>query len=435
MNDIAIKIEDVSKLYKLGLVGVNTLGDDLNRWWHLIRGKSNPNFENVKTNDRNSTEKTDYVWGLKDVSLTVKKGEVVGIIGKNGAGKSTLLKILSRVTNPTKGSIKVRGKISSLLEVGTGFHPDLTGRENIFLNAAILGMSRSEVLSKLDEIVDFAGVGIYLDTPVKRYSSGMYVRLAFAVAAHLEPDILIVDEVLAVGDAEFQQKAIGRMQAATQQEGRTVLVVSHNMASIRKLCKRGIVLHQGSVLYDGETEGAVARYLGQEGKATRLKLEADELKNALEEQRFVDKEIISVQSLSISDSAGLLKGSFKSDEDIVINVGFSVIEEIADFRLLIVVNDRIGNEILATCSTDDPEMQTYKRLKPGKYNWKCVLKKNTFGGNQFFASVYLSDPSIHHVRFQNVFAFEVNFLGYNGITKYVNGSTPIRPQFQWSLER
>jgi len=260
MSDIAIRLENISKQYRLGVVGTGTLSHDLNRWFARIRGKEDPT---LKIGQSNQLAKAggDYVWALKDINLEVKKGEILGIIGKNGAGKSTLLKLLSRVTGPTTGQIKVNGRIASLLEVGTGFHPELTGRENIFLNGAILGMRKWEIKKKLDEIVDFAGVAKYLDTPVKRYSSGMYVRLAFAVAAHLEPDILVVDEVLAVGDAEFQKKAIGKMQEVSRGGGRTVLFVSHNMASVKALCNNGILLSNGRISFSGNINNVVKNYI------------------------------------------------------------------------------------------------------------------------------------------------------------------------------
>ncbi|MBA3987179.1 MAG: ABC transporter ATP-binding protein, partial [Flavobacteriales bacterium] len=222
---IILKAENISKQYRLGTVGTGTLSHDLNRWWHAVRGKDDPYLQVGGVNDRSEKATEDYVWALRDINFEVQEGEVLGIIGKNGAGKSTLLKILSRVTSPTTGEIKTRGRIASLLEVGTGFHPELTGKENIFLNGAILGMTRTEIRSKIDEIISFSGCEMYIDTPVKRYSSGMRVRLAFAVAAHLEPDILVIDEVLAVGDAEFQKKAIGKMQDISKGEGRTVLFV------------------------------------------------------------------------------------------------------------------------------------------------------------------------------------------------------------------
>lgn len=259
-----LKAENISKQYRLGNVGTGTLSHDLNRFWHTIRGKEDPYLKVGAVNDRSSKAKQQYVWALRDINFEVQEGEVLGIIGKNGAGKSTLLKILSRVTSPTTGVIKTKGRIASLLEVGTGFHPELTGRENIYLNGAILGMTRSEITAKLDEIIEFSGCEMYIDTPVKRYSSGMTVRLAFAVAAHLEPDILVVDEVLAVGDAEFQKKAIGKMQDISKGEGRTVLFVSHDMNSISLLTERVIVLKNGKVTFNGETRQGIMQYLQDE---------------------------------------------------------------------------------------------------------------------------------------------------------------------------
>ncbi|MFW0737270.1 ABC transporter ATP-binding protein [Flavobacterium sp. T12S277] len=259
-KDIILKAENVSKQYRLGQVGTGTLSHDINRWWHKIRGKENPYLKIGDTNDRSTKGNSDYVWALQDINFEVERGEVLGIIGKNGAGKSTLLKILSKVTAPTTGSIKSRGRIASLLEVGTGFNGEMTGRENIFLNGAILGMTKKEISSKLDEIIEFSGCERYIDTPVKRYSSGMTVRLAFAVAAFLEPEILVIDEVLAVGDAEFQKKAIGKMQDISKGEGRTVLFVSHNMAAVKQLCTRGIVLEQGMIKFQGNINEALDVY-------------------------------------------------------------------------------------------------------------------------------------------------------------------------------
>jgi len=261
MSEIAIKIENLSKQYRLGQVGTGTISHDLNRWWHKVRGKENPYLKIGEANVKSEVGGSEYVWALKDVNLEVKQGEILGVIGKNGAGKSTLLKLLSKVTSPTTGQIKAKGRIASLLEVGTGFHPEMTGRENIFMNGTIMGMTRHEISRKLDEIVEFAGVARYVDTPVKRYSSGMTVRLGFSIAAHLEPEILVVDEVLAVGDAEFQKKAIGKMQSVSQGEGRTVLFVSHNMASVAKLCSTAIQLENGMKTFEGNTSDAIERYL------------------------------------------------------------------------------------------------------------------------------------------------------------------------------
>ncbi len=257
-----IEVTNLSKQYRLGTIGTGTVSHDLNRWWHQVRGKEDPYLKIGQADSRAQKGDNEYVWSLKDINFTVNAGEVLGIIGKNGAGKSTLLKILSKVTAPTTGTIKMRGRVASLLEVGTGFHPELTGRENVFLNGAILGMTKSEIKSKFDEIVDFSGVEKYIDTPVKRYSSGMYVRLAFAVAAHLEPEILIVDEVLAVGDAEFQKKCLGKMKDVSVNDGRTVLFVSHNMAAVKSLCNHAILLEKGQINCEGSTDNVVRKYLG-----------------------------------------------------------------------------------------------------------------------------------------------------------------------------
>ena len=261
----AIEFNHVGKQYRLGLVSTGTISHDLNRWWQTaILRKEDPYLKIGSVNDRTQKADSEYVWALRDIDFKVEQGDVVGIIGKNGAGKSTLLKLLSKVTAPTVGSIRARGRIASLLEVGTGFHQEMTGRENIYMNGAILGMTKCEITAKLDEIVDFSGCERYLDTPVKRYSSGMMVRLGFAVAAHLDPEILVVDEVLAVGDAEVQKKAIGKRQDVSKGEGRTVLFVSHNMASVQRLCKTGLLLENGTVKFRGTISDTIATYLTDE---------------------------------------------------------------------------------------------------------------------------------------------------------------------------
>ena len=262
MSKAVIQVENLSKAYQIGQIGTGTVSRDLERFFATkILGKDDPFLKIGETNDRSTKGKSDIVWSLKDINFKINQGDAVGIIGKNGAGKSTLLKLLSRVTGPTTGEIKVKGRIASLLEVGTGFHPELSGRENIYLNGAILGMRKKEITRKLDEIIDFSGVERYIDTPVKRYSSGMYVRLAFAVAAHLESEILIVDEVLAVGDAEFQKKCLGKMGDISKGEGRTVLFVSHNMAAVKNLCTKGIVLENGQLAFNGNIEECISKYL------------------------------------------------------------------------------------------------------------------------------------------------------------------------------
>jgi lipopolysaccharide transport system ATP-binding protein len=307
MSDTVIRVENLSKQYRLGKVGTGSLAHDLNRTWHRVRGKEDPYLKIGEANDRSVKGNSEYVWALQDINFEVKQGEVLGIIGRNGAGKSTLLKILSRTTTPTTGSIKIKGRIASLLEVGTGFHPELSGRENIFLNGAILGMTRQEIKRKFDEIVDFAGVERYIDTPVKRYSSGMYVRLAFGVAAHLEPEILIVDEVLAVGDSEFQKKALGKMKDVSDKDGRTVLFVSHNMAAVETLCSSAILLENGFVYDTGSPGLMIQHYISKNAELKRKYLYnlEDALRNehisllyaAIENASAVDKEdVLDVKS-------------------------------------------------------------------------------------------------------------------------------------------
>jgi ABC-type polysaccharide/polyol phosphate transport system ATPase subunit len=260
--NVAIKVENLSKVYQIGQIGTGTISRDIERWWITrVMGRDDPFLKLAATNDRTVKSESNVVWSLKDINCEIQQGDAVGIIGRNGAGKTTLLKLLSRVTSPTTGTIKIRGRVASLLEVGTGFHPELTGRENIYLNGSILGMRKKEIDRKFDEIVDFSGVELYIDTPVKRYSVGMSVRLAFAVAAHLESEILIVDEVLAVGDAEFQKKCLGKMEEVGKQEGRTVLFVSHNMSAVRNLCNTGVLIVNGEIRYSGATDSAIAKYV------------------------------------------------------------------------------------------------------------------------------------------------------------------------------
>lgn len=290
----AIEFNHVSKMYQLGVVGTGTLSNDIKRWWATsIMGKEDPFLKVGQTNNRASKANGDFVYALKDIDFKVEQGDVVGIIGKNGAGKSTLLKLLSRITAPTTGVIKARGRIASLLEVGTGFHPELTGRENIYMNGSIMGMTKREIDSKLDEIVEFSGCEMYIDTPCKRYSSGMQVRLGFAVAAFLEPEILVVDEVLAVGDAEFQKKAIGKMQDVAHGQGRTVLFVSHNMNSVRQLCNSGVVLADGQVVKIGTADECVDFYMDTNISELVTEASAPDFKKGY--SRYIDFEFTHVK--------------------------------------------------------------------------------------------------------------------------------------------
>jgi lipopolysaccharide transport system ATP-binding protein len=335
MAKTVIEINNLGKQYRLGQVGTGTMSDDLKRLMYKLRGKEDPFLKVGEANDRSKKGSSEYVWALKNINFKVEQGEVLGIIGKNGAGKSTLLKILSRTTLPTEGEYKVRGRIASLLEVGTGFHPDLSGRENIFLNGAILGMTKAEIKKQFDEIVDFSGVERYIDTPVKRYSSGMYVRLAFSVAAHLEPEILIVDEVLAVGDAEFQKKCLGKMKDVSVQ-GRTVLFVSHNMEAVKNLTQNSVVLKNGQLIYHGDTGSAVNQYLRNNDLKNHLFFE--DLASAL------GNEFIKIKSIRLIHTEEHLK----INEDFKVEIQFY---NLTDFNEIIVGFDLIhvsGANVLST---------------------------------------------------------------------------------------
>ena len=360
----AIEFNNISKLYRLGLVSSGTLSNDLKRWWQMsILGKEDPFLKVGSVNDRSKAADSEYVWALKDIDFKVEQGDVVGIIGKNGAGKSTLLKLLSKVTGPTTGTIKARGRIASLLEVGTGFHSELTGRENIYMNGTILGMTKKEIDGKIDEIVDFSGCERYIDTPVKRYSSGMTVRLGFAVAAHLDPEILVVDEVLAVGDAEFQKKAIGKMQQVSQGEGRTVLFVSHNMESIKNLCKSGVILENGKTIFFGTATECVNKYIdaGRDVFLTETKI-TDKYRKYL---RYKQIEILSVKLLNDSPEVAM-------DEDIVAEVKMKRNEKkITEFTLEMMVDDvldrRVGSYISPIIACDGKD-EIIVRIGLSKHN-------------------------------------------------------------------
>lgn len=343
MKDIILKAENISKQYRLGQVGTGTLAHDLNRWWHQIRGKEDPYLKIGDTNDRTTKGSSDYVWALQDINFEVERGEILGIIGKNGAGKSTLLKILSRVTAPTTGSIKFGGRVASLLEVGTGFNGEMTGRENIYLNGAILGMTKKEITSKIDAIIDFSGCERYIDTPVKRYSSGMYVRLAFAVAAFLEPEILIIDEVLAVGDADFQKKALGKMKDISRSGGRTVLFVSHNMVAIQNLCTRGVLMENGSIKSVGDINDIIYEYLSKSKSVNTRLLEVKDRKG---NQKLVFEE-------GNFSSEGDLEGFGESFKDFRINLQYKLLKDllIKNYRIDVGINNYMGDRV-AWLSTD-----------------------------------------------------------------------------------
>lgn len=386
----AIEFDHVGKQYRLGLVSTGTFSHDLNRWWVMnVRHKGDPNLKIGETNDRSRKGDSNYVWALKDINFSIEQGDVVGIIGKNGAGKSTLLKLLSRVTTPTVGEIRARGRIASLLEVGTGFHPEMTGRENIYMNGAIMGMTKAEITRKLDEIVDFSGCERYIDTPVKRYSSGMTVRLGFAIAAHLEPEILVVDEVLAVGDAEFQQKAIGKMQDVSKGEGRTVLFVSHNMASIRSLCNHCALLENGTV-----------KAIGEANEMCNLYLQSGAVCLASEwETRIVDKPF-QMYRAELVDSEGNIRNSYSCDEEFVLRMYFNVKERIPSISgyLHFQRNDGIITWVM---DSDDVENHKLEQLPIGKSQIDIRIPKRTIGHGQYVICLNFTSP-------QNINGFNID---------------------------
>lgn len=365
-KNIAISFENVSKMYRLGLVGTGTLGQDLNRWWKMnVLHQEDPYLKIGQTNDRSTKGSSDFVYALKDIDFKVEQGDVVGIIGKNGAGKSTLLKLLSRITAPTTGSIKTRGRLASLLEVGTGFHPELTGRENIYMNGSIMGMTKAEITRKLDEIIDFAGVERYIDTPTKRYSSGMQVRLGFAVAAFLEPEILVVDEVLAVGDADFQRKAIGKMQDVSSNAGRTVLFVSHNMASVRALCKSALILENGMIKSYGNVDEIVEMYLMSCAQNVQG-LPVSELPRESKgsgKLRFEDIKFLDENDNEVHPHCG---------QPVKFRVFFDVKENIHNVSLSLGLRTTLGQPLTTFPTTFTQELMNFSK---GKHFVDCTLPK------------------------------------------------------------
>jgi lipopolysaccharide transport system ATP-binding protein len=394
MKQLAIKAENISKQYRLGEVGTGTLSHDLNRFWHKVRGLEDPYLKIGETNDRSIKGESDYVWSLRDINFEIEQGDAVGIIGRNGAGKSTLLKLLSKVTKPTTGSFKVNGRIASLLEVGTGFNPEMTGRENIYLNGAILGMRRHEITKKLDEIIAFSGVERYIDTPVKRYSSGMYVRLAFAVAAHLESEILIVDEVLAVGDAEFQKKCLGKMGDVSKNEGRTVLFVSHNMSAIQNLCGKAILLKNGGIQYQGNVNDVTALYHNEDLASNKIE--------------FSDNKYI--KKISINQIGDKIELICDFETDIVLSkpiIGF-------------VISDKYGNRI---CGDNPLVQKEHKPIFPSrKGTISAIIEYPKLLNGKYLLSFWFADGIIGALlELENVLTFD--------ITDMVKYEKPVEPDF------
>ena len=423
----AIEFENISKQYRLGLVSTRTLSHDLNRWWQMnVLGKEDPYLKIGSVNDRASKADSEYVWALKNIDFKVEQGDVVGIIGKNGAGKSTLLKLLSRVTNPTTGVIRARGRIASLLEVGTGFHQELTGRENIYMNGSIMGMTKKEITRKLDEIVDFAGVERYIDTPVKRYSSGMTVRLGFAVAAHLDPEILVVDEVLAVGDAEFQKKAIGKMQDVSKGEGRTVLFVSHNMTAVKSLCKHGIILKNGMVDLIGDIDSVVTAYLRGDGSFLNYKVW---------NEAIYKKDGMELLEIGVRPKMGGFTDVMRMDMDIDIVMRYRLTKPMEKFWITLHVKNEQGDKIFSITGAD----RCYdKKHDTGEYEQICHIPANFFNWGSY-AIDFMSFNQIVNIEDLVVESDILSFTVSNKLVELGSwmGKEPgdITPKFDFTEEK
>ena len=421
---IAIEFNNISKQYRLGLVSTKTLSHDLNRWWQTaVLHKEDPYLKIGSVNDRSKAADGEYVWALKDIDFKVEQGDVVGIIGKNGAGKSTLLKLLSRVTGPTTGTIKARGRIGSLLEVGTGFHPEMTGRENIYMNGAILGMTKAEITRKLDEIVGFSGCERYIDTPVKRYSSGMMVRLGFAVAAHLDPEILVVDEVLAVGDAEFQKKAVGKMKDVSQGQGRTVLFVSHNMASVKALCRHGVLLENGMVKYMGDVKDTVDYYIGDGGSSENQYFEDLATAPGNDDVRIKSFEILPGKPQANIDIESGIKFRlqfmcYKKDAMLDVDIEVKTMDDITIFQV---------GKVLGVNGEKDS--------KVGMYSAEFDLPPYTINAGKYKAEVFFGENQRYLVfgGFSQCFDIEntISDMGFNqrmqpGLLRFNNNSLKVQ---------
>ena len=422
MATTVIKAENISKQYRLGTIGTGNLYSDITRWWHSIRGKEDPFLIYGETNDQAVKGTSDYVWALRDISFEVEQGDLVGLIGKNGSGKSTLLKLLAKITAPTTGEARLKGRVASMLEVGTGFHPELTGRENVFLNGTIMGMTKKEVSKKFDEIVEFAGVARYIDTPIKRYSSGMSVRLAFSVAAHLDPEILLVDEVLAVGDAEFQQKCLGKMSGISQ-EGRTIIFVSHNLGSVRKLCNKGLVLSKGHLVFDGEVSPALDAYLDS------LPTHDSQGNNSISFNKDESK-LFQFTEISIEDGQGQSRGKLYYGEDIVVALKYTINDDCRHFSTRLSVA-RNGETLFWSFDTDENEA-LYSRRAKGEYSAKIALPR-FFKAGIYTLSISFIELGIEKEEHVDVIRFVLDDSKLDTTIKSWHAGRPgiLKPRLNW----
>ena len=426
MEKPVIQVENLSKAYQIGQIGSGTISKDFERFWQTkILCKEDPYLKIGQTNDRSTKGTSNIVWSLKDINFEVNAGDALGIIGKNGAGKSTLLKLLSRVTSPTTGEIKVKGRIASLLEVGTGFHPELSGRENIYLNGAILGMRKNEITRKLDEIIDFSGVERYIDTPVKRYSSGMYVRLAFAVAAHLESEILIVDEVLAVGDAEFQKKCLGKMGEISKGEGRTVLFVSHNMGAVNTLCKKGIVLENGSIAFNGTVENSIDFYLKNNSNFAHKKWINNQEPGS---------EFFKLLEVSVLDSNNKVSLNHLTSNEVCVEFVYEVLK---DNQMFTHGFNLFNNQNIHILSSHDKDSNNLIIPVPkGIYKKRVIIPGNFLAEGEYNCSFAIMRYNPFHVEFHEMEVVGFNIIdeiGNNTVRGNYTGKFPglVRPLLNW----
>ncbi|MFH1777836.1 MAG: polysaccharide ABC transporter ATP-binding protein [Candidatus Omnitrophota bacterium] len=419
-----IQVKKISKKYRIGhqeryLALRDVIANCFKKPWQIFTKASN----HVSNED---------FWALKDIDFDVQQGEVVGVIGRNGAGKTTLLKILSRITYPSKGEIRLLGRVGSLLEVGTGFHPELTGRENIYFNGAILGMRKKEIERKFDEIVDFSGVEKFLDTPVKRFSSGMKVRLAFSVAAHLDPEILLIDEVLAVGDAQFQKKCLGKMQNVSK-SGRTILFVSHNMSAVRNLCKRTILLDQGNKIMDTDTETVIPKYLDQ-NLQQGAKVSENEFAGKIEGLVNRYNPTIRFKEVFLADEHGIVRNRFRSDERIIVGVTYECLTVVGDIRVVIQVVDEDNRPVLISQNTDEEDEISLHLRQPGIYKSKVVIPPDTFGDNHLYISLHLIYPKTEHLIVNKILGFDIDFQPYNNVQYAQFSKAFLRPKLPWKTQ-
>jgi lipopolysaccharide transport system ATP-binding protein len=426
MSQNAIKVENLSKRYRIGYEkqARDTFAEVLSDW--IMRPIRNyRRLRNLTDFEQSQVDNLDIIWALRDVSFEIKPGEVIGVIGQNGAGKSTLLKILSRITYPTGGRVELNGRVSSLLEVGTGFHPELTGRENVYLNGTILGMTRSEIARKFEEIVDFSGVSKFIDTPVKFYSSGMAVRLAFSVAAHLEPEILLIDEVLSVGDAAFQKKSLGKMEEVSKQ-GRTVLFVSHNMGAVRSLCSRGLLLEEGVLLKDDRVDSVINTYLSSKDVSTAGRLGWSEA------EAPQDKELI-LYGIELTSETGEVKTTFQIDEAFEIRVHYQILEEVKNLRLYLRFKTTMGETVFATY--EDSQIQEGFNRKPGRYTAICKIPPNILNNLTYRINIGFDSPG-YKVLIPGKEYLEVDIIDTSDGYRYARGAFdgPIRPEINWRVE-